>query len=142
MCIRDRKITGILIQNALKGASIQSSVVGIGLNVNQDLFKSDAPNPTSIFLETGKFFTLESVLDYLCQQLEQYYLLLKAGRFQVLQQAYDQELFRINQPHSYKRTDGTVFHGTILGVTATGLLRLKTAYGEEQFALKEVGYIL
>jgi len=140
--VEDRKITGILIQNALKGASIQSSVIGIGLNVNQGQFKSDAPNPTSIFLETNKAFTLDTVLAYLCQQLEKYYLLLKAGRFQTLQQAYEQELFRLNQPHSYKRVDGSLFHGTIVGVTEAGLLRLHTDDGEEQFALKEIRYMI
>ncbi len=140
--VDDRKITGILIQNALKGVTIQSSVVGIGLNVNQALFTSDAPNPTSIFLETGKAFTLDVVLEYLCQQLEKYYLLLKAGRFQPLQQEYEQALFRFQQPYSYKRVDGSVFQGTIVGVTDSGLLRMKTEHGEEQFALKEIGYIL
>ncbi len=140
--VENRKITGMLIQNALKGSTIQSSVIGIGLNVNQHIFTSDAPNPTSVLLETGTSFTLASVLEYLCQQLERYYLLLKAGRFQALQQAYEQALFRVNQPHPYKRTDGSLCQGTIVGVTDTGLLRLQTERGEEQFALKEIGYVL
>lgn len=140
--VEDRKITGILIQNALRGSSLQSSVVGIGLNINQEIFTSNAPNPTSIKLETNKEFTLEAVLNYLCQQLEKYYLLLKSGRFQILQQQYQESLYRLNELHLYKRKDGSLCKGTILGVTETGLLRLKTEKKVEQFAFKEIKYLI
>jgi len=140
--VEERKITGILIQNSLKGSSLQSAVVGIGLNVNQAIFKSDAPNPTSIFLETNQLLSLDFVLDKLCQHLEQRYLQLKAGRYQQLQADYRQFLFRLNEPHLYKRPDNTVFSGTIKGVTEIGQLQMETAQGMEVFSLKEVGYIL
>lgn len=140
--VEDRKITGILIQNALKGATIQSSVIGIGLNVNQQIFKSDAPNPTSIFLETNKEFTLSSVIQQLCEHIEQQYLLLKAGRIDLLQQQYQQQLYRLHEVHPYKKADGTLCQGIIQGVTDIGLLRLKTERGEEHFALKEIGYVI
>jgi len=140
--VEDRKITGILIQNSLRGAIIQSSVVGIGLNVNQQVFTSNAPNPTSIFLEAKKEFTLTSVFEQLCLQIEQQYLLLKGGRFNMLQQQYQQNLYRLNEVHTYKMVDGKLFQGSIQGVTEIGLLRLKTGQREEQFALKEIGYII
>lgn len=60
--VGDRKICGILIENSLCGARIDSCVAGIGINVNQTRFVSDAPNPTSMALETGRSFVLESVL--------------------------------------------------------------------------------
>ncbi|MDE6394194.1 MAG: biotin--[acetyl-CoA-carboxylase] ligase [Duncaniella sp.] len=46
--VRDRKICGILIENAISGSSITRCIVGIGLNVNQTRFLSDAPNPVSL----------------------------------------------------------------------------------------------
>ncbi len=49
----DRKMAGILIENSLGQASIERSVVGIGLNVNQKVFHSDAPNPISLSHATG-----------------------------------------------------------------------------------------
>ena len=140
--VEDRKITGILIQNSLKGSSLQSAVVGIGLNVNQAIFKSDAPNPTSIFLETNQTLDLNLVLDKLCQHIEQRYLQLKAGHHQQLQKDYRQFLFRLNAPHLYKRPDNAVFSGTIKGVTEIGQLQMETERGMEVFSLKEVAYVL
>ena len=44
----NRKIAGILIEHSIRGNRIAKSIAGIGLNVNQRLFRSDAPNPVSM----------------------------------------------------------------------------------------------
>lgn len=59
--VADRKICGILIENSILGDSISHSVIGVGLNVNQDIFLSDAPNPVSMRNITGKAYDLPSV---------------------------------------------------------------------------------
>lgn len=46
--VGDRKICGILIENSITGSGINHCIVGIGLNVNQMQFVSDAPNPVSL----------------------------------------------------------------------------------------------
>ncbi len=59
----DQKMGGILIQNSLSGARIQSSIIGIGLNVNQLHFDPDLPNPVSLASASGHAFDLgDSVL--------------------------------------------------------------------------------
>lgn len=138
----DKKITGILIQNSLRGSTLQSSIVGIGLNVNQKQFISDAPNPTSMALEMGEDFDLEEVLSKFCQHLESNYLQLKAGQTEQIQQRYLDSLFRFGKIHSYRRVDGTIFKGAIKGITEIGKLIIKTEAGIEEFAFKEVKYIL
>jgi len=50
----DKKLAGILIENSLQGTKIKTVVVGIGLNVNQKEFVSDAPNPVSLMQIIGK----------------------------------------------------------------------------------------
>ena len=45
---KDKKIGGILIENELEGEYIVQSIIGIGLNINQEVFYSDAPNPVSL----------------------------------------------------------------------------------------------
>ena len=60
--VGDKKICGILIENMLKGEHIRHCIIGIGLNVNQKRFVSDAPNPTSMALESGHDFDREEVL--------------------------------------------------------------------------------
>ena len=138
----DKKITGILIQNSLKGSTLQSAIIGVGLNVNQKKFISDAPNPTSMTLEVGKTLDLALVLQVFCQQLEKNYLQLKSGHFQTIQERYLKELFRINETYHFRLPDGTMLKGKIIGVTDIGKLMLKTINGTEVFAFKEIGYIL
>ena len=140
--VHNKKITGILIQNALQGSRIKSTVIGIGLNVNQRIFKSDAPNPTSIALETKRDFELETVLTKLCQALEKWYLKLKAGKMEEIRSAYLLQLFRRNEMHNYRRLDGSIFSGRIKSISATGQLVIHTDKREELFSLKEIKYVL
>ena len=60
--VGDKKICGILIENRLQGTEIKDSIIGIGLNVNQKEFKSDAPNPVSLYQLTGQETDLEEML--------------------------------------------------------------------------------
>ncbi len=138
----DKKITGILIQNSLKGSSLQSTIIGIGLNVNQKQFISDAPNPTSLALEIGKIVDLKTLLAEFCQHLESNYLQLKGGQTTQLQQRYLNALYRLKQQQHYRRGDGSIFKGQIMGVTDIGKLIIKTQNGIEEFAFKEVSYLL
>jgi len=138
----DKKIAGILIQNSLQGSTLQSAIIGIGLNVNQQQFISDAPNPTSIALETGNTLDLEMVLATFCQQLEQNYLQLKTNQIQQIKAHYLAHLFRFKETAFYRRPDGSIFKGQIKGVTEIGKLMIQTVHGVEEFAFKEVKYIL
>ena len=49
--VGDKKICGILIENVLSGATLSVCIAGIGINLNQKIFRSDAPNPTSVLIE-------------------------------------------------------------------------------------------
>jgi len=138
----DKKITGILIQNNLRGSTLQSSIIGVGLNVNQQQFISDAPNPTSMALEIGTTLDLEKVLSKFCEKLEKNYLQLKTGQTEQIQKRYLESLFRLGETHPYRRVDGTIFKGEIKGVSDIGKLIVKTESGLEEFAFKEVRYIL
>ena len=50
---KDKKIAGILIENLLSADKINRSIVGIGININQENFPSEIPNPTSLTLITS-----------------------------------------------------------------------------------------
>lgn len=67
--VGDRKICGILIENTVTGTHIDKSIVGIGLNVNQREFLSDAPNPVSIIQLTARETPLQPLLDHLTSRL-------------------------------------------------------------------------
>ena len=60
--VGDKKICGVLIENRLQGRMVKDTIIGVGLNVNQTEFKSDAPNPVSMKQLTGKDTDCEEVL--------------------------------------------------------------------------------
>jgi len=67
--VDDKKLAGILIENSFAGDRVGHAVVGIGLNVNQTVFRSDAPNPVSMALLTGHEYELEVVLDEVVKEI-------------------------------------------------------------------------
>ena len=67
---RDRKAGGILIENILRGESWTWTVIGIGFNMNQTKFSSDAPNPVSLKQITGKQWEISSMQKSLTKALD------------------------------------------------------------------------
>ena len=140
--IRNKKICGMLIENILQGKEISSSVVGIGLNVNQKDFHPRLPNPTSMILHTGIEYNLREELDKLCNCLYKSFQRNLMGN--ETNPDYEARLFRKGLFHEYVRySDGSVFEARVLGVTPAGKLRLENKKGElEEFAFKEISYII
>lgn len=135
-----KKAAGILIQNSLNGGTIQSSVVGIGLNVNQLEFDTSLPNPTSLAVHTGKTYDLDQLMSRLFTCLERRYLDLKAGRLAEIKHAYENRLYRMNETTTFVLSkDETAFKGVIRGVNEAGHLRVELEDGElAQFDLKAI----
>lgn len=139
----DRKIAGILIQNNLSGAHLQSSIVGIGLNVNQLEFPADLPNATSLALTLGQPLYLDQVSELLFECLERRYLQLKAGHRAEIKAEYEAQLWRRGLNSRFVRNaDGVEIEGVILGVTERGLLRVGIGEGVEEFELKALRFLV
>lgn len=137
----NRKLGGILIENTVTGQRLSSSVVGIGLNVNQRQFDVSIPNPVSMTQITGQTFDLSTLVNDLCAFLEKYYLQLRQQHFNFLERAYTDALFRYQQTYEFKK-GGQVFKGEINGVTKEGKLVIHCQGKEQRFAFKEVEYVI
>jgi BirA family biotin operon repressor/biotin-[acetyl-CoA-carboxylase] ligase len=138
--IGKKKVAGVLIQNTLIGKNIQSSVVGIGLNVNQTEFTSDAPNPTSLKLETEGDIDLTKIVQEIAMALEKRYLQLRSGKAKDIRREYIMHLYRFGKPFAFQRENDSYFTGIITGISSLGKLVIDTETGEEEFALKEVRF--
>ncbi len=137
-----QKAAGILIQNALSGSRLQSSVVGIGLNVNQLEFDPALPNPTSLAAVFEKTFDLDALAERLLECLEHRYEQLRSGHRAALKSEYERSLLGFGEIARYARPDRSAFEGIVRGVTQEGRLRMEMADGREQtFGLKEVSPI-
>jgi BirA family biotin operon repressor/biotin-[acetyl-CoA-carboxylase] ligase len=140
--VGDRKIGGILIQNTLQQSTIASTIIGIGLNINQVSFSSQIPNPTSLQLESAQSFELTALLPVLAQHLEQKYLQLRANNWEQLDAVYLQRLYRLGVQSVFQRIDGTVIRGVITGISDSGRLQISHDDFVETFDLKEVSFII
>jgi len=139
--VGNKKIAGILIQNVLSGARLQSSVVGIGININQTAFLSDAPNPVSLSQLTGKAYHLDTMVEALCQAFDLRYRQLRAGKYDEIERSYLERLYRYGERAIFQRKNLGIFAGQITGIAPDGKLQIMTQKGLEAFALKEVSFV-
>lgn len=124
-----RKIAGILIENKILGDQIETVLVGIGLNVNQQQFSSALPDAGSLIGFLGHELELNETLTALCGYLEKRYQMLRRERFAVLTRDYCQSLLGFNQWRSFL-SDGNSIEGKITGVDLFGRLVVETRNGE------------
>lgn len=136
-----RKIAGILVENTVQAGKIASSVVGIGLNVNQLNFDASLPNPTSIALESGKTVVdLRHLLSSLLGRIGARYLSLKlSNKLDGLDAEYTELLFQKDVPCNYL-VNGELISGVITGVDSSGRLCLHHNSKEDFFDLKEIKF--
>lgn len=139
--VTNRKICGILIENSLNGDRIVRSVVGIGLNVNQTEFHSDAPNPVSMRQLTGKEWNIDVLAQYMCNVIERFAkTFLLPNHYSRLRGRYFSMLWRAQGYHSYLDTaTGKKFQAMISNIAVTGHITLTDDRGlQRQYAFKEV----
>lgn len=138
----NKKIAGILIENQLLGSSLKHSLIGIGLNVNQNKFISNAPNPVSLLQILKKEQDLNTLLQNYFSMLNDWYAVLQKGNFDLINEHYKNQLYRISGFHKYSGNN-EVFEAKIIDVKEDGLLLLKTKSNETRsFYFKEVEYCL
>lgn len=139
---KDKKICGILLENTLQGEKISQSVIGIGININQQQFLSDAPNPVSLTQITGKEYLLNDLLKEAQANIFYYYSKLESGDIESIVRHYKNSLFRREGFHLYNDGFGN-FSAQIKDIEPNGILVLETLDRvERKFAFKEVKYIL
>jgi BirA family biotin operon repressor/biotin-[acetyl-CoA-carboxylase] ligase len=135
-----RKICGILIENTISSEHIRHSVVGVGMNLNQQQFQG-LPNATSVKLLTGENVAEKNVLQRLCVHLERHYLALKQNRLEQIREKYLQNLFGLEQRLPFEVKE-RVQHLFVKGVGTSGLLHLLDDDGKEIEAdVKEVKWL-
>lgn len=131
------KIAGILIENTLKGNFIDRSVIGVGLNVNQDSF-GDLANVSSLKLLTGKTHNLDVLLESIVQHMKLVFLSFEKNDSEIIESRYHDVLFRKGIQSTFE-VNGEFVQGTIRGVTNSGKLLIGFKDGSsKEYSLKEI----
>ena len=129
----------MLIENSLQGYFMGYSVVGIGLNINQEVFS--LPTATSLRQITNQWYDLEFLLTKLVESLEKNYLALQNGQYSQLKSRYLANLFRYQERHYFEQ-NGHQFLGQIVGISETGQLAIEIEGSLQYFDFKEIRFVL
>ena len=139
-------MAGILIEHSLTTKAISQTIIGVGLNVNQVSWLSDAPNPISLKQITGNDTDLTQLLHDICTRIEQYcsFATYTPQQFHELHCRYTKHLYRADgKQHTFVLPDGSQFLATIREVKPDGTLCLATDHGTvREFAFKEVAFLI
>jgi len=135
-----QKIAGILIENFIIGDCMTKTIAGIGLNINQKNFMSDASNPVSLHQLTGKTYLLENCLQTLHEHIAARYRMM-TEEAEKINSDYLRHLYQYGKLCRYS-ANGVLFDATISGINDDGMLRMTTIGGEQKtFGFKEVEFI-
>ena len=142
MYVRDRKLAGDLTEHSVSGGRLDFTVAGIGIDVNEERFPESIPNPTSLFLETGRHYDVDTLMDEYLAVLQERRPLLSTAHAAALREEYLSHLYRLNESHLYL-VQGERITGIIRDIDRFGRLVLEQEDGSrEAYGFKEVGYVL
>ncbi len=135
---RDKKLAGILLENAIVGSIVKYSIAGVGLNVNQTKFTSDAPNPVSLKQITGKTYDIDQLMKDLFEAVK---AVLNEPEERIWSE-YKDHLYRQEGWYAYEDQNGR-FEARIIDVLPTGEIVLQDKQGNERiYHFKQVRYVL
>lgn len=139
--VGNKKVCGVLVENSLKGPKIVSSVVGIGLNVNQQNFDEDLSRASSLSKITGRHIDIYKLFERLCKRIEVRYMQLKAEKYSQIKKEYMAVLMYNNELKPYKRK-GETFMGRIVDIDESGKLVLEAKNGKCSYGFKDIEFVI
>lgn len=138
---RDLKISGMLIENCIEGEYISNSVIGIGLNVNQEDFNQSHGAACSLAGLTKRQFNMDALLSRLVLIFRDYIRLLNSGSYDAIKAEYESSLFQVNKSMKFQNGEQE-FNAVINGVDEFGRIGLKaensgviTYYGMDEITM-------
>ncbi len=133
----NKKVAGILIENSLLGSILKSSIIGIGVNVNQLDFPDFPYQAASMQSLSKRVFDLEELSKLLMTKLEYWYDQLQSGDDGTIDKLYLERLFRLNEISNFSK--GKIdFKASIRGVSEIGELLLETNEGIKSYGFHEI----
>jgi len=139
----DRKLCGTLIECSLSGPFVKDCIIGTGINVNQQQFLSDAPNPVSLRQILGHDVDAAQLLAQVTDNFSRYMEDVRQGQWERVRTLYRRHLYRLHEVHRFRFTDGSEAHCQLLNVSDDGHLLLLRPGGQvSAMAFKEVQFII
>lgn len=120
----NKKVSGILIENLFSNNQTCHAIIGVGINVNQTVFK-DLPQASSMKNISGKIFDKDEVLTVFTKYFNQYIKCMYDAQEDKIKLKYEENLFRIHKPSTFEDYRRNNFTGIIRGVDNSGKLQIE-----------------
>ncbi|RZK17551.1 MAG: biotin--[acetyl-CoA-carboxylase] ligase, partial [Flavobacterium sp.] len=138
---RDQKIGGVLIENTLSSGNLKSSIIGIGINANQQNFDSSILKKVSSLSKIlHGHVDLIDLLEKVCHSIEVQYMKLRVGKSKELLAIYLENLYQYEEISTYK-SNNKIFKGRIRGVSEEGKLLVDHDGDHYSYGLKEIEFL-
>jgi BirA family biotin operon repressor/biotin-[acetyl-CoA-carboxylase] ligase len=135
------KLAGILIENIVSGNTIRQSVIGIGVNVNQEKFPAAIGNVTSLKNITGIFFDTDILLETIVTSIQNFIGYVERKEFEQLKKLYLKSLYKFETHEMFEDINGNIFLGKIVDVFEDGKLLVELADEKtRKFNFKEIKF--
>ncbi len=139
--VGDKKICGILIENTLAGSTLSRSIIGIGININQQVFDPSLPNPTSIILESEN--RSETPRNEVVKKIHTSLMRWYNTPPQTIAQSYHNKMYRRGEWHTFRLPTGKLTHGKIQGTAPSGALIIQHKDNSQQeYQFKEIEFVI
>ncbi len=136
----NKKICGVLVENVMQKDEIKSSIIGVGLNVNQIHFPANF-NATSMLKELQTEVNIDALLNKLISELKIQISYITDSSTNVLKKNYLKDLYKKNTPAMFKNSEGVLFMGKIMGVSPEGKLQIELENDSiKEFGIKEISF--
>lgn len=135
------KLAGILINSTIKANMMDTSIIGIGLNVNQMKFNDWPTHPISLKQITGKDYELQPLLEQIAESIVAEVERLKKNS-PAIEQDYLSRLFRYHTWADY-RVDEKTLRLFMTGIDPFGRLQLVDETNKSYcFDIKEIKFLI
>ncbi|MBU3012920.1 biotin--[acetyl-CoA-carboxylase] ligase [Polaribacter vadi] len=138
----NKKICGILIENNIRKNKIYSSIIGLGLNVNQESYPDYLEKASSLKMITNINYNLDDLLLELINYLKERVNQLNLKNYRKLESDYLNVLYKKETPSMFKDKNGVLFMGKITGISSFGNLLVEVEDETiKEFGIKEISFV-
>ncbi len=129
--VNNSKLAGILIQNQVQGDIIKSSVIGIGMNINQQVFDTDITNPTSLKIIASKHFDIKNEMIKLWAKLENRYLQISDDdQLEKIKNEYTFKMYKLYEKVKVSSANEEIYTAILNGIDSNGRLVVRSEDGD------------
>jgi len=137
----NQKICGILIESTINKSNVKNAIIGVGLNVNQDVFPDEAAKATSLKKILNTFIDKDKLFDEILIEIQYQLISIKKQEFKKIKSDYEVILYKMGIPSMFIDANSCQFLGKITGTSLTGNIKIELENETvKEFGIKEVRF--